>query len=344
MGFAQEIKTLKEEITNSSRKPIEDSSVKVFKQRISELEKTVKSKDEDHGILKNKLDLVENVSNNKVKMYKEKLEETEKSKNSEDNNLRNKFESLQKDYSEKVDVVKSLESRIPKMIEEFTKYVEEKDSIHITKEKEFAKSISDKQKEIEDSNEKLESFDTISNSIAEKSQEVNMLKQREKAIEERLEKKQVELMNTIEKKEKENLEARVSHRKLRKGLDHKEKELQVSVKEMQDKAKEFELFKQTQLGLNEKYKKLLLSKDKELDQAERDSLELREKIKKFKEENKLKRTLDSKEIVEIKESKKKLKKENELKDKEIELKSKQLGKLEVNLKDTTEKISKLQDK
>merc|ERR1712129_575156 len=127
----------------------------------------------------------------------------------------------------------------------------------------------------------------------------------------------VELMNTVEKKEKENLEARESHRKLRKGLDHKEKELQVSVKEMQDK-------------------------DKELDQAERDSLELREKIKKFKEENKVKRTLDSKEIVEIKETKKKLKKENELKDKEIELKSKQLGKLEVNLKDTTEKISKLQ--
>merc|ERR1712129_7181 len=154
----------------------------------------------------------------------------------------------------------------------------------------------------------------------------------------------VELMNTVEKKEKENLEARESHRKLRKGLDHKEKELQVSVKEMQDKSKEFELFKQTQMGLNEKYKKLLLSKDKELDQAEKDSFELKEKIKKFKEENKLKRTLDSKEIVEIKESKKKLKKENELKDKEIELKSKQLGKLEVNLKDTTEKISKLQDK
>merc|ERR1719341_1249598 len=46
----------------------------------------------------------------------------------------------------------------------------------------------------------------------------------------------------------------------------------------------------------------------------------------------------------MKEMKKKLKKDNDLKDKEIELKSKQLSKLEGNVKDTTEKISKLQEK
>jgi len=251
--FALEIDSLKDEIAILMRKSASsDSNVQSFKVRIAELQKLVKNKEEEYYIIKNKLDLVENVSNNKVKMYKEKLEESEKSKSSKESELRQKLESLQKDNSEKEEVVKSLESRIPKIIEEFTKYVEEKDSALITKEKEFAKAMSDKLKEVIEANEKLK----------------------------------------------------------------------------------------YQTSLNEKYKKLLQSKDNELDRAQTDNLEIKEKLK---EENK-KNKLSSKELSDMKEVQKKLKKENEMKDKEIELKGKQLEKLEANLKDVSEKMCKSDDK
>jgi len=150
------------------------------------------------------------------------------------------------------DEIANLKMRKSALIEEFTKYVEEKDSAHITKEKEFSKAMSDKQKEVIEANEKLKS----------------------------------------------------------------------------------------QTSLNEKYKKLLQSKDNELDQAQTNNLEIKEKLK---EENK-KNKLSSKELSDMKEVRKKLKKDNEMKDKEIELKGKQLEKLEANLKDASEKICKLDDK
>jgi len=343
--FAMEIESLKDEIANlrARKNTSSDPNVQSFKLRIAELQKLVENKEEEYYIIKNKLDLVENVSNNKVKMYKEKLEEYEKSKSSEERELRQKLETLQKDYSEKVDVVKSLESRIPKMIEEFTKYVEEKDSAHITKEKEFSKAMSDKQKEVFEANEKLKSFNNLSNAVAERTQEVKKLKLKEKEMKEALEKKQIEFKTVTEKKEKEKLDAQESQHKLKVCLDIKTNELEVKGKELQETSKKIELLQQSQSNLNEKYKKLLQSKDNELDQAEKDNLEIKEKFKKLKEENK-KRTLSSKELSDLKEVKKKLKKDNEMKDKEIELKAKQMEKLEANLKDVSEKMCKLDDK
>jgi len=336
---------LKDEIANlkTRKSATSDPNVQSFKLKIAELQKHVKNKEEEYYIIKNKLDLVENVSNNKVKMYKEKLEESEKSKSSEESELRQKLESLQKDYSEKVDVVKSLESRIPKMIEEFTKYVEEKDSAHITKEKEFAKAISEKQKEVFEANDKLKSFNNLSNTVAERTQEIKKLKLKEREIKESLDNKQIEVKTLTEKREKEKLDAQESQYKLKVGLDMKTKELEVKGKELQETSKKIELLQQSQSSLNEKYKKLLQSKDNELDQAEKDNLEIKEKFKKLKEENK-KRTLSSKELSDLKEVKKKLKKDIEMKDKEIELKAKHVEKLEVNLKETSEKMCKLDDK
>merc|ERR1712202_88621 len=133
--------------------------------------------------------------------YKEKLEEAERSGHSD---LKKKYENLQKDFSEKVDVVKSLESRIPKMIEEFTKYVEEKDSLHIIKEGEFEKSISDKEMEVSEANKM---YVKISDTLASKTQEVQVLKLREKQMKETREK----FMNKIEKKEREILESQENH-------------------------------------------------------------------------------------------------------------------------------------
>ena len=344
--FASEMESLKDEIVNLKAKKSassSDSNVQSYKLKIAELQKLVKSKEEEYYIIKNKLDLVENVSNNKVKMYKEKLEESQKSKSSEESELRNKLESLQKDYSEKEEVVKSLESRIPKMIEEFTKYVEEKDAAHITKEKEYSKAMSDKQKELSEANEKLKTLNNLSNTVAERSQELKRLKIKEKEVKEAMEKKQVEFKTVMEKKEKENLEAQESQRKLKIGLDIKTKELEVKGKELQETSKRIELLQQSQSSLNDKYKKLLQSKDNELDQAEKDNLEIKEKFKKMKEENK-KRALSSKEFNDLKEVKKKLRKDIEMKDKEIEHKAKQLGKLEADLKDASEKICKLEDK
>merc|ERR1712096_103047 len=72
--------------------------------------------------------------------------------------------------------------------------------------------------------------------------------------------------------------------------------------------------------------------------------ELKERVKKFKEENKKKKTSDTKELDVLKEIKYKLRKENEKKDKEIELKSKELIKLEVNVQVKTDRISKLEEK
>merc|ERR1719309_818645 len=75
------------------------------------------------------------------------MDEAVKSK-IEDQNLKKKYDDLQKDYEEKLVTVKGLESRIPKMIEEFTKYVEEKDSLHSKKENEFSKALQEKENEI----------------------------------------------------------------------------------------------------------------------------------------------------------------------------------------------------
>eukprot|EP00092_Neocalanus_flemingeri_P025651 GFUD01027811.1.p1 GENE.GFUD01027811.1~~GFUD01027811.1.p1 ORF type:complete len:2002 (+),score=580.84 GFUD01027811.1:54-6059(+) len=341
--FAQEVKSLKEEVgelqSNKSTSATDSTkALKVFKERVSELEKLVKNKDEDHYILKNKLDLVEKVASNKVQMYKEKLEEVEKSKSSGDFELKKKYDSLQKDFSEKVEVVKSLESRIPKMIEEFTKYVEEKDSLHIIKEKEYAIAMSEKHNEISEANRthaKI-SKEVVSlkqrekgalESLAGKTKEVKVLEQREK---ETLEKKQVEFIKSLEQKEKEILESQEKHRKLQNMLNQKGKEYEKRVKELHEKSKEFDNFKEAQVNLNDKYKKLLVSKEKELDQAEKDSLELKERIKKLKEENKKKKTLD--------------KKENEKKDKDIEVKTKELTKLEEHVKEKTDKIAKLEER
>merc|ERR1712096_404155 len=291
--FVKEVHALKVEIGELKSKTSSATDSNAVTVRISELEKMLKCKEEDQYILKNKLDLVEKVANNKVQMYKEKLEEAEKSKSSGDSELKKKYETLKTDFSEKVDVVKSLESRIPKMIEEFTKYVEEKDSLHIIREGEFKKSISDKEMEISVANEK---YVKISDTLAGKTQEIQVLKLREKQMKETQEKKQVKLINTIEKKDKEILEFQENHRKL---TNQKEKELEMKVKELQN-------FKDAQDGLNEKYKKLLISKDKELDQAEKYSQELKERIKKFKEENKKKRTSYTKELDVLKEIKYKL--------------------------------------
>merc|ERR1712096_523912 len=154
---------------------------------------------------------------------------------------------------QKVDVVKSLESRIPKMIEEFTKYVEEKDSLHIIKEGEFKKSISDKEMEVSEANKK---YVKISDTLASKTQEVQVLKLREKQMKETREK----FMNTIEQKEREILESQENHRKLQNLQNQKKKQFEMKVKELQAKSTEFNDFKDAQIGLNEKYKKLLTSK------------------------------------------------------------------------------------
>merc|ERR1712142_847169 len=339
--FVHEVESLKNEIAilKLRKGTPSDSNVQAFKQRIAQLEKMLKTKEDDFYILKNKLDLVENVSSNKVKMYKEKLEESERL-SSEEKELKKKYESLQKDYAEKVDVVKSLESRIPKMIEEFTKYVEEKDSVHIKKEKEFTKGMSDKQKEIDEVNEKLRSYNMT---VTEKTQEVKKLKLKEIESKEALEKKQAELLKVIDKKEKEKMETNESRLRFKKGLENKTKELEMKENELLETSKKIELLQQSQSSLNEKYKKLLQSKDKELDQAEKDNLEIKEKFKKIKEENK-KKTLNSKEMGDLKEVNKRLKKENEVKEREIEVKYKQLGKLEADLKESIEKIIKLEDK
>merc|ERR1712096_252551 len=355
--FVKEVHALKVEIGELKSKTSSATDSNAVTVRISELEKMLKCKEEDQYILKNKLDLVEKVANNKVQMYKEKLEEAEKSKSSGDSELKKKYETLQKDFSEKVDVVKSLESRIPKMIEEFTKYVEEKDSLHIIKEGEFKKSISDKEMEVSEANKK---YVKISDTLASKTQEVQVLKLREKQMKETREK----FMNTIEQKEREILESQENHRKLQNLQNQKKKQFEMKIKELQAKSTEFNDFKDAQIGLNEKYKKLLTSKDKELDQAEKDSLELQERIKKLKEENKKKKSSDSKELDVLKETKNKLKKENGKKDKEIELKlkemvklktdlekkskelelkSKEIIKLEVNVQVKTERISKLEE-
>merc|ERR1712142_968930 len=152
-----------------------------------------------------------------------------------------------------------------------------------------------------------------------------------------------ELLKVIDKKEKEKMETNESRLRFKKGLENKTKELEMKENELLETSKKIELLQQSQSSLNEKYKKLLQSKDKELDQAEKDNLEIKEKFKKIKEENK-KKTLNSKEMSDLKEVNKRLKKENEVKEREIEVKYKQLGKLEADLKESIEKIIKLEEK
>ena len=126
------------------------------------------------------------------------------------------------------------------------------------------------------------------------------MRQREKEMKETTEKKLVEFIKTIETKEQEILEFQEKHKRIQHFLNQNSKEFQWKEKELPEKSNEFNNFKEAQVNLNEKYKKLLMSKD---------SLELKEKIKKFKDESRNKKNSDSMEILEMKEIKKKMRNE-----------------------------------
>ena len=160
--------------------------------------------------------------------------------------------------------ITDLETKIPNMIQEFTQYVEQQDSLHAIKEKEFSSVLKEKEREVLQSQERNQHYDSLSKNLFDKYEEIEKLKGREAE----LVKIRNELLDSLEAKNNELEEER---KKFKSIMHQKDIDCKGKVLEMGENLK-----KQTE-SYNE-CKEMLLYKNKQLDKAEKDAQESKNKL------------------------------------------------------------------
>ena len=221
--------------------------------------------------------------------------------------MKSKYDNLSKEYQEKVDIVKNLESQIPRMIQEFKKYVEDMETKH-------KKAIEEKDNELK----KVQnggSSKSVDNDKRLKNLEA-MVKKRE--LELQASRKELKTLQDNSSSTRDENEKKVQN--LENEVKKKEMEIEINKKEFND-------FKEKQDSMENRYRKLIKKQEADLDRADKDGQELVSKMKKMKEDYAKKNPQHSKELNEIKDAKKKLKRDLEAKEKELEQKIKENSKV-----------------
>ena len=221
--------------------------------------------------------------------------------------MKSKYDNLSKEYQEKVDIVKNLESQIPRMIQEFKKYVEDMETKH-------KKTIEEKDNELK----------KVQNGGSSKSVDND---KRLKNLEAMVKKRELELQAS--RKELKTLQDNSSSTRdeNEKKVQNLENEVKKKEMEIENNKKEFNDFKEKQDSMENRYRKLIKKQEADLDRADKDGQELVSKMKKMKEDYAKKNPQHSKELNEIKDAKKKLKRDLEAKEKELEQKIKENSKV-----------------
>ena len=269
---------------------------------------------------------VERLKKSNLDLEKKVMELEEKNKAKDiSKDMKVKYDDLFKEYKEKVEIVKNLESQIPRMISEFKKYVEDLETKHknnLDEKEEVLKKIQEEHSKIS----KSESDKTV------------------KKLQQQLKAKEAELLLT--KKDLVNHKEKVINDNDKKAKDL-EDQLKKKTVELEATKKEFNEHKDNQEAMDNRYRKLIKKQEKDLDRANEDSQELIAKIKKMKEDYSKKNPQFSKDLGELKDANKKLRKELDNKEKESKKVSKEkedaFNKLE-NVKTNFEKkVSKLEE-